>query len=108
MNSILPSSRISRRTFLSTLAALAALPSLLLFTAARGETPTRYPPGTMARPAEGGPHRNRMWLRIGGYLQIDSRENDGSRWQTLFIGRAFTMAGDVPLDVEKREAGVAD
>jgi len=37
MKLMLPSG-ISRRTFLSTLAALAALPSLLLFTAARGQT----------------------------------------------------------------------
>jgi hypothetical protein len=35
---ILPSSRISRRTLLSTLLALAVLPSLLLFTAAQAQT----------------------------------------------------------------------
>jgi phosphoserine phosphatase len=38
MKSILPSSRISRRAVLSTLAALAAVPSLLLFTDAKAET----------------------------------------------------------------------
>ena len=38
MKSILPSSRISRRAMLSTLAALAALPPLLLFTAAQAQT----------------------------------------------------------------------
>jgi hypothetical protein len=42
MKPILPSSRISRRAVLSTLLALATLPSLLLFTAAQAQTVTTH------------------------------------------------------------------